>query len=466
MSELKCLGVTAVHLIVIFILTKSSAAYAAVSNDALTQVVLVGINNAFNLQSQKLVLEESNNTRLNTYSALLPTISLSAGKTLQDQQTLSNTNANGNLNGSTTFSNSATAAMSISANWTLWNGYANITNVEVGNKNYEATREGSRQQVQNYIVQVVTAFLNYQLLLAQEEISQGQVKASQRTNEESQALVKAGAKTRLDAMDAEIQLANDQIALLTTQNSITAAERSLHAQLSTPSSDHFPRLDLLTFEPYFQKDFERQLEDIRTHWSDRLAANQPDLKVSRLQLESAALGLRQTKLGYLPTTQIQLTHNITLDSYVNPESYQAEPLQSDSIMLTLNWTFWDWLQTPRNIDNAQKGYDSQTLGYRTLDMTTQANFLNSLDQVDILKKTIETYRLVLDKAQKQQEYSQEMYRLGRVSWLEMQQSTLRFATAQSNLAQSLVSYYTAAAQILYNVGYDLAPEGSKLSWIR
>ena len=428
--------------------------------DPLSQIVVVGVNNAFGVKAQKLALNISDDNRLNAYSALLPTLTLAAQRQLQGGQAV-NTASNA------TYSESDASTMAVAANWTLWNGYQNVRNVEIGNNNYKFTREQSRTQVQTFIVQLIGAFLTYEQDLANIQIQSKVVQQSRETSEESQILVKAGAKTTLDAMDTEIQLANDENILRDDEIQMATDQRTLQALLSVDKPVELPGLDLVSFQPYFAADFEAKVGLLKDNWQNEFDHNQPDLKTARIQLDTAMMALQQTKLSFFPVTTIGVSHTFTLDSYVNNNPPAGtQPLQSNAITLNLTWQFWDWLQTPRNVDIAQKTYDTTILSYRQNDLNLRATFASALQQIYELKKTIETSRQIEAKAVQQLEYSREKYRMGRISLLQMQQSTTRLSTARVNLANRLVTYYKSAATLLYNLGYDLSPPGSDLSWIK
>ncbi len=428
-----------------------STAVAATSPDALSDLINIGLHNAFSLQTQAIKEQQKLNLQKSAYAELLPAVTLSSGKTFQNSTTL-------NADGTKSFSADNTTQLRVDTAWTLWNNYQTVTDVQTARNAFTTEHLTTEREQQNYIVNLLDAYLTYQLALRQKEIIQGSLQASELTNEESQELVKAGAKTQLDAIDAEIEVMNTQRDLLELKASLLSAERNLRTLLNTSNLKEMPPIDLLTFEPYYMADFENKYREILANWKSDLASKQPDLKISRLGLENALLSRRRAVWNYLPTTKIVLSHEFNFDNYVQDNPTGArDQAQNSSIALTLSWPLWDWFTSRRTLDNAQKDFAIARLSYQEKTLTTETAMQDLLEQFELLLKTSEATKLSLQKAEKQVKYSQEMYRLGRINLLMMQQSTNRLRQARTDLASRLKTKYVLAAKLLFNTGYDLRP---------
>ncbi len=260
----------------------SSLCFAA--TDPLVEIINEGVSQSFGIQSQKLKLDQSQNMLKNSYAALLPSLSMSAGKDV----TTSESTTNGLVEPTTTTSYSA----SVNASWTIWDHYKNIRDTQIYDNAFRGEKINSKRQVSQYILNLVNAYLEYQLRLSQKEILNNLLKESLRTQEESNALVKAGARTQLDSMDTEIQVVNTGRDLLELYSSIAAAERNLSVLLNSNKYKEFPQIDLLKFEPYYMADFKNKLEAIKKRWKSEFLGNNPDIVISRLDLEKTLLQLK------------------------------------------------------------------------------------------------------------------------------------------------------------------------------
>ena len=423
----------------------------AESHDQLVEIVSEGLKNAYDVKSQQLKLEQSQNLLRNSYYSLLPKVTLSGGRTI----TRTESQPSGYVQADTTATNSASA----SASWTLFDNYQAIRNIQTADLTFEVAKKQTRKQVHTYILNLINLYLQYQLLLSQRITLEDSLKQNRWTQEESAALVAAGARTRLDSMDSEIAVVNTERDLLELNNSIDSAERNIFAILNSDRYKKLPVIDLIKLNPYYMKDFDKKLVVIREQAKKDLEQVNPDLQIAHQQLDVSLLNLKQTNLGYWPSTSLVLSHTMDLGNLVQTPAagMSAVPLNTSSIQLQFTWQIWDWWITPRTIANAQKDYDISRFQYRQTFLQTNSDVQNSLDAYDVLEKSIYASNLALDKAKIQMAYSREMFRLGRITLLVMQQSVSRVRDAQIALATRLENKYVLAAQILDKMGYELFP---------
>ncbi len=330
----------------------------------------------------------------------------------------------------------------------VWNGYANIYDTETAVKAFDVSKATSRQNIEQYVLQVLTSFFQVQVDRNQIAITKESLETSKMTDEQSQALVKAGAKTPLDALDSEIAVQNDEINLMTVQNTLVTDEKVLRTLLNAPDLKDVPDVDLLNYKPFYMKDFDTRLAKFRGDWKEEMARRDPDLVVAKLSLEQAKISLNKAQLSYIPTTQVQVTHLFDMGALVNNTPGPNSPQNSTTVQLSLSWTFWDWFNTYRTIDNANMTFDSATLSYHKTRVTDEAAIQNNFSDWDVNSRSIEAATLVMEKARKELEYSKEMYRLGRLTILMMQQAQSRITTAKSLLVGLLQKRYVCRADSL------------------
>ncbi len=431
---------------------------APADDDALTQVVVMGLQNALSLQNQKLTLERSKLSNSSAWFGLLPTLTLSGGQTQSSQESVSS--------GVVSVDSAKTNALSISANWTLWDGYQNISNIRSSQKALESDRTSSRNQVNLYVINLLEKFLEYQEISDRREILQNLLEQSKWTESESEALVSAGARTRLDAMDAEIQVLNTLRDLNELETSLIASDGAVRVYLNASKDYKIPQLDLLKLQPYFMNSFDVKFQTIKQTWKNTYSQMYPDLVYARLQMEQELISLEQTRLGYWPTTSISITHNLGLDRFVQPQDDNLRiGLKGTTLSLNLTWKFWDWWTTGRSIVSSEKSYQIRANSLHETVIRAESEMINLIRQFDIAEQSVKSSKLAVEKATQQQEYSREMYRLGRITLLSMQQSNNRLFEARNALASRLKNKFLAAAKILYASGEDILPAGQNMNWV-
>lgn len=427
--------------------------------DPLASLVALGLNHSLTMENQELTLREVENTRRSAWAALLPTLTLTGGQT--------KTTADAVSNSSISPSSTTTNALSLGGSWTIWNNYQNIRTIETENLAVKSARVASLSSVNTYIISIINAALQRQALIDLKTTLQDQLQQSKKTREQSDTLVKAGAKTRFEAMDAEIEVLNEERNLMETITNLAAADRTLQVLLNSPGEDEIPEFDLLKVTPYFFKGFDAKLVEYRKKWQSEIERENPDIVASRLSLESSLLTLKQTRLSYFPSISLQVTQTWDFGRYVQTPTDGApiQAMNTTAVALSFTWQAWDWLTTHRSIQNAEMDYKSKSNTYLDSIRQKKSDIQSLFDQWDIKQKTVETTQLALKQANAQLDYSREMYRIGRITLLEMQQATSRVTTARNDLATRLTEKFVLAANILAASGETLIPEGVEIAWL-
>lgn len=425
--------------------------------DALTQLVKLGLSNSNTIVAQQLRLEQVKNSRVTAFTDLLPVLSLSAGETRSKSESL-------DTDESKLITESKSKTMSLQASWTIWDNFQNIRNIQSAQLATDVERLNSHREVQNYILTLIEAFYDYQVLISRTEILENLLKQSQWTLEETKALVKAGAKTNLDSLDSEIQVLNTQRDFKESESSTRAAEKRIKLLLNAKMPLEIPRIDLLTHKPFFQTRLPKKQETTESNFEHYLATN-TEYKLSRTQLDKSLGELRQTKLGYLPKTYVRITNDWNLDKYIQDDpGTRRTSLATTTLSLSLQWQFWDWLATPRAISNSDRDFQMLSMKHRDLTERIRSDLETNWDQYELNLNSVESSRLAVEKAEIQLEYSKELFRMGRINLLSMQQSMSRFFDAQISLANRIKTKYLLEAKIIYESGGNLEPDGSLQTW--
>ncbi len=208
------------------------------------------------------------------------------------------------------------------------------------------------------------------------------------------------------------------------------------------------------------------MELIEKTWLLNLDEKNLELKQSHIDLEKSAKDMGQTKLGYFPTLGLSASHEWNLDGHVkeNHNPYEKTPLKSTAVYLTLTWTFFDWFNTYRDIGNSQREYEISRIRLNENRQKKSSEIQTQIEQNRILSKSIEASRLIMLKAEQQQLFARELYKLGRITMLKMQQSNTQYFEARNALMSRLKDKYVLSSKLLYNSGETLLPNAILGSW--
>jgi outer membrane protein len=176
--------------------------------------------------------------------------------------------------------------ISVSSNITLFNGLQLQNELKQNRLDYLANSYDLKKNMNDISLSVVSSFL--QVLFAQDALtaSVNQRDRSLKQRDRTKALTDAGSLTQGNYLDAEAQLATDEVAVITAENNLTIALLSL-AQL----------LELQTIDGFSVERPASEIPDIsilsQTPMSIYQSAQQhlPELKSSQTRVMSAKAGL-------------------------------------------------------------------------------------------------------------------------------------------------------------------------------
>lgn len=424
----------------------------------LSDLVREGLSRSFAIQTQRHQHLTTNAATTSAWMSLLPSLSIAGGRTSQVSESLDA--------GSKSKIGSTANTLSASATWNLWDNYANFRNIESKTLQSSVSLLESEQLLQSQVVQIVTLYLNYLVLLEREEILKEQMAQAQWAQDQAELLVNIGARTRLDVLEAEIEVKSTQLSLFEAQRALPNALKQLQFLVNSEQSHLFTPQPIQKLKPYFEKAFQKSLPTIRSQVGTQFEAVSPDLQIARMQVELSRADYLQSRLSYLPSTSLTFGFSRDLNGYVKdtPAVGERDHFDSWSVTLGLSWTIWDWLNTHRSIEAQKRSLAITKIGYQEKLFSKSNEIQGLLDQYDANEKSVEASELLLQKAKEQQEYSGELYKLGKRTMIEVQKANTSYSRAQLDLNERLKTRFVTMAQIMLLWNQSLRPPGFALKW--
>ena len=406
---------------------------------------------AYDLEAQVLEKEKTANDRISAWTSLLPTLNLSAGRTI--------TNTGSVTAGIEESTQSQSNSFSLKADWTLWNNYQNVRNIRVAELNSRVQEIDSDLELQTFILDAITKYLDLQVLYEQRRAIQEVLESAREFAKEASEMASLGARTRLDVMDTEIQLRNFENDSQELENQIRIAERDLRVTLNEDEQTSFSKSDLLKSPPYYMIRFESELPRLQEALKNQFSLTSPRIQSANLKLDRTLETYSQTWLQYLPSVNLTMSQDWNFGNFVtaNVEVENQKVIPSSSATLTFSWTVWDWLGTHRGIQNSKKDLEIQRIALTKSTRQVKYEVLGLIEQYETALKNIESSEMVVRQAELQQDYSRSMYQLGRISLLQAQTATQRLSQARISLIQRLRSKFLLAARMLIESDRHLLP---------
>lgn len=257
--------------------------YAMANNIQLKQKILA-------TQSSQLDVTQSK-------KALLPSVSFSTSQNMNyrpfSNQTIS---LEGGTMSTTSNAVSYNGSYGVNARWTIWNGGRNRLTIKQNELTEQQNEYAELEQANSIQEQIALLFV--QILYETEAIRVNEevLAASKMQLERASVMVKAGTLARVDEVQLESQVAQDELSLVTAKNQLQNTKLQLKQLLEIHNDD--------TFDVAAPDINDAEILGLIPQKSDVYAAaliNRPEIKSRRLGIESSDISLKSAKAGYMPT---------------------------------------------------------------------------------------------------------------------------------------------------------------------
>lgn len=430
----------------------------AQSAEPVEALVLNGLERSFDLKVERSRLSQAARLRWNAWTRLLPTLSVTGGRSFGRTESYSS--------GALSADRSWSSSLLLNAGWQIWDNMDSVTNIQRATIQEDSQKNSSYMKIQRYILQTLEVTFNFELLKKRKEIETRRLEENKKVLEQTRQLLDAGVKTRMDVLDVEIQVvdAERSLAEISAQNDIGAQDL-----LFIYNNDDTlpPEIDLFSLTPYYQKKFEEMYGDFKENWRGHYLDRHYEVRNLLNGVESGRLTLRQARMGYFPQLSINLTEQWDYSRKIRDtgnEPGEDGVLRATSLGFTLTWTLWDWFATPNTILNQQSEFEIANTEFRRGRRDIEREIANTIAQYELNVLQVKAAALSTEKSNTWVYHTQERFKLGRVTNMELQRAINQTYQANVNLATFLKEKYLLMARLLYHMGADLVPEMVAVPW--
>ena len=393
--------------------------------------------NNIQLQQKRITAASDHEDVLQSQAALFPSVSFSTNQNASWRPFAETTI---NLAGGTMTTNSNSVSYNgsygINANWTVWNGNRNTNTIKQNKLTEKMAELGIEQQANS--IQEQIAQLYVQILYEREavRVCQEIIKSSMMQRDRAKTMVEVGSLARVDLVQLEAQVSQDQYSLVQAQSQLSNYQLQLKQLLEIHDEEAFevavPEVtdaQVLSVLPNEQAVYSAALE------------SRPEIQSSKLNVESSELAINTARAGYKPTVSMTAGIGSNNSSGQHTDFFkQVKTNMNNSLGLSVSVPILDNHQTRTNIRKAK--------------YALQTSELNLQEQQKQLYSTIENYWLNATTSQQQfiaarknVKSMQESYDLVTEQFNLGLKNIVELTTGKNNLLQAeqqlLQSKYTA-----------------------
>ncbi len=407
------------HILILFII----ASFQVFSQEILTkkEALKVTLENNFGIKIVTNNLEVAKNNISIYNTGFLPTATVSSGANYRrdNQDVTLQDGTSRSIEGAVTKSYSA----SLNVNYTIFDGLGRKYNYQQLKETYNLSELQARETIENTYLQLFTSYFQIARL------SENANNLSEALSISKGRLLRAkyqydyGQSTKLEMLNAEVDVNNDSIILITAKQQLNNVKRGLNIILGIDKEVNY----VVETDVYFAEIM--NFDDLQ----QKTLANNSLLKQNEQNVAISEFNIKINEANYLPTLNLNTSYGWNKSE--NPVTSFLAGATSNGLNtgLSLSWNLFDGGNTKTRVANAKIVLDNQQILLEQQKTTIQ----------NILKNTWENYNNQLfiigaqDKnvltAQNNFDRTEERYKLGQVTSIEFRQAQINFINAKTAL---------------------------------
>lgn len=410
--------------------------------------VTLALENNFGIKVAKNQLEIADNNKGILNSGYLPSLNGVAGATYNSNNTETefpgqfledgSPRPNVELNDA----ESQRYNSSINLNYTLFDGLGRYYTYKSLKEQYQLSTLQARETIENTTIQLFSVYFEIARLTENEFVLQQALEITKERIKRAEYAFEYGQNTKLDILNAQVDMANDSINLLNIKQQVANAKRDLNVVLSQNLNENFRVDTLVQFIPKLQ------LEE----YVSRATENNVALLQTERNLAITEYDIKVSRSGYLPSIGLTGTYGWNLNqgapsAFLSGVVFPGTNTTTTNLLLAANltWNLFDGGSTTVRIKNAKIAHENQELLRKQVELEVNRDIDNAV--------AIYENRLQIFNIQQQNvvtnlnnfERSKEQFQLGRITSIEFRQAQVNLLNAQTN--KNLAKYDAKLAEL-------------------
>ncbi|WP_282071124.1 TolC family protein [Polaribacter atrinae] len=384
----------------------------------------ITLENNFGIKIANNNLEVAKNNKSIYNTGFLPTASISSGANYSNNnQTISRQDGTStSIDGAVTKSYNA----SIGLNYTIFDGLGRKYNYQQLKETYNLTELQARETIENTYLQLFTTYFQIARFSENHANLKEALAISKQRLQRAKYQYKYGQSTKLELLNAEVDVNNDSITLINANQQLSNVKRGLNIILGIEKEVNYvvetdvEFINELNFEDLLQKTI----------------ANNSTLKQNEKNIAISEFNIKINKANYLPSLGLNTSYGWNKSENPSTSFLAASTSNGLNAGLSLSWNLFDGGSTKTNVANAKIALENQQILLEqqkvTIDNSLKNTWENYQNQLFILKAQEQNVLTTQNNFDR----STERYKLGQITSIEFRQ-------AQINLINSKTAYNNA-----------------------
>ena len=316
--------------------------------------------------------------------------------------------------------------VSLGLNYTLFDGLGRKYNYQQLKETYNLTALQAKETIENTYLQLFTVYFQIARLSENTLNLEEALTISQRRFKRAKYQYEYGQTTKLEVLNAEVDINNDSILIINARQQLSNAKRGLNTVLGIEKNENYQVETGVNFNRLMNFEALQQ----------KTIANNTVLKQNQKNIAISKFNIKINKANYLPSLNFSTSYGFNRtenENLVNP--FGARLITSDGLNagLNLSWNIFDGGATKTRVANAKIALenqqillDQQKFAIQNSLKNTWENYRNQLFILKSQEKNIQTTQNNFDR-------TQEKYRLGQVTSIEFRQAQINLINSKRPL---------------------------------
>ncbi|PQJ16887.1 transporter [Aureicoccus marinus] len=409
------------------LLTKDQAVQRALEENLGVQVALNNVD-----------IAKNNRSLLN--SRFLPTVSGSAGASqdINDQTATFQDGSTRTVEDAETTRYNA----SVNVNYTLFDGFGRWYNYKRLKEEYNLSELQARETIETTLLQLFTVYFEVARLTENITVLEDTYANTSSRLQRAEYSFEFGQVNKLDVLNAQVDLVNDSINLISEKQALRNAKRDLNIILNKSLTDRF----VVDTSVYFTNPLKIQ----------EFVGSASENNVTLLQLEKNIrindFLLKGSKSVFLPTIGLTGSYGWNQGQFPATNFLASNTSQGFSAGLNLTWNLFDGGSGVTAVRNARIQLDSQELLREQTRQQILRDIANALGDYENRLQVYNLQKQNVLTATDNYNRSNEQYKVGRITSIELRQAQINLLNAKTNRNFAKYTAKLAELQLLQLTG--------------
>jgi outer membrane protein TolC len=388
------------------------------------EALKITLENNFGIKIATNNIEIAKNNSSIYNSGFLPTATVSSGANFRkDNQTIDRQDGSSiSIDDAETKSYNA----SINLNYIIFDGLGRKYNYQQLKETYNLTELQAKQTIENTYLQLFTAYFQIARLSENKDNLNEALSISKRRLLRAKYQFEYGQSNKLELLNAEVDVNNDSITLISVKQQLSNAKRGLNVILGVEKNVNYEVdtevffNEIMNFDDLTQKTFE----------------NNSTLKQNEINLAISEFNIKINKSNYLPSLGLNTSYGWNKSQ--NPATSFLAGSTSNGLNagLSLSWNVFDGGSTKTRVANSKIALENQKILLEQQKLTIQNTLKNTWEEYQNQLFILHAQEKNVVTNQNNFDRTTERYKLGQITSIE-------FRLAQINLINSKTAFNNA-----------------------